>query len=120
MKKVTLVLENERPKSWNKYWSGMHWTERTRERNRVHQLVRSQIDPDAAKIFPVPISITVTVYFKNKPQDISNLCLKPYEDSLIGWFIKDDGPEHVASITTRSRIDPERPRMEIELEEYFE
>lgn len=119
MKKVTLVLENERPKSWNEYWSGMHWKDRTDERNRVHQLVRTVIDPDTVQMFEVPVAITITAYFKNRPQDASNVCAKPYEDSLIGWFIKDDKPKHVVSMTTVSKVDKDRPRVEIELEEYI-
>lgn len=119
MKKVTLVLENERPKSWNKYWSGMHWADRNEERNRVHQRMRELIDPDTVEIFEVPITITITAYFKNKPQDASNVSIKPYEDSLIGWFIEDDGPDYVKAVTTKSRVDRDHPRVEIELEEYL-
>lgn len=111
---MKITLDGERPFSWNKYWAGLHWAKRSEEKERVKLLVRSVIDPDCQP-FTQPVNLTFTVYFKNRPQDASNICVKPYEDALIGWLLTDDNPEHVASVTTIPRKDKNNPRMEIEI-----
>jgi Holliday junction resolvase RusA-like endonuclease len=110
-----IVLINERPMSVNKIYSGMHWAKRNAEAHRVHLLVRAELDPEAA-IADQPVAITVTCYFKSHPLDASNIGAKMYEDALIGLVIQDDGPKYVTSMTTRSRVDKQRPRVEIEIE----
>jgi hypothetical protein len=115
---LTLTLENEKPISWNKMYSGLHWSKRKDEVDRVHLTVRAALDPDWA-IFTEPVAITVTAYFKNRrvQLDCSNIAAKLYEDGLIGWLIKDDGPKYVQSMTTISLVDRIRPRVEIEVRE---
>lgn len=112
--RVKITLEGERPLSWNKYWSGMHWAKRSAERDRVKWLVRSQLDPNTP-MFTQPVEIHVRVYFKGKMQDCSNICIKPMEDALIGWLIEDDSPEYVTAVRVESRKDNKRPRVEIEV-----
>lgn len=111
---MKIVLENERPWSWNKHWSGQHWSKRSAEKERVRWLVLGELDPDA-KLFANPVEITFTVYFKGRMQDCSNICVKPYEDALIGRVLQDDSPKYVRSVTTISLKDNKRPRIEIEL-----
>lgn len=100
--------------SWNKFYSGMHWSKRKAEADRVHLLVRSAIDPNWP-MFEAPVEIRITAYFDSRPTDASNICGKIFEDGLVGWLIKDDSPEYVKSFTTASRIDPDNPRVEIEI-----
>jgi hypothetical protein len=116
MEKVRLNLKGERPDSWNGYWAGMHWTKRKAARDRVHMVVREQIDPDKAKIFDVPVHITIITYFKNRPKDAPNVCTKPYIDALIGWYIEDDDIKHLPKVTSEAYIDKRSPRMIIEIE----
>lgn len=112
---MLIVLHNERPVSLNQWYSGQHWTKRKREAERVHALVRAQLH--GRKAYTTPVHITVTAYFKNRPQDASNIVAKIYEDALIGHVLIDDGPKYVRSMTTESRIDKRNPRVEIRIEE---
>lgn len=114
---IRIVLVGENPASWNKYWAGVHWTKRKADRDRIHLLVREQIDPETAKMFDVPVHIHINVWFKNKvvQLDAQNICNKPYIDALQGWYIEDDGPDHVPYFTSASFIDRRRPRLEIEI-----
>ena len=112
MRTEHLILKGERPKSWNAYWSGVHWSKRKQEADRVHMIVRFAIDPDVLP-FDVPVHITVTTYFKGKMLDANNICCKPYVDGLIGWLIEDDSPEYVPMVSLISKKDNSNPRMEI-------
>lgn len=112
---ITLVLPGEKPKSWNEYWSGVHWSKRKKERDRVHWLVRSVIDPDKARISIWPVHIFIDAFFKDKRAqlDAGNIANKAYIDALEGWYIIDDRPKHVPMVTTSSHVDRENPRLEI-------
>lgn len=112
MRTETIILEGERPKTWNKYWAGVHWSIRKDEADRVHAIVRAAIDPNV-QMFDVPVNIRVTTYFKGQMQDSPNTCTKPYIDALIGWFIYDDSPKYLDEVITRSRKDNDNPRVEI-------
>ncbi len=112
---IILVLPDERPLSWNLFYSGLHWGERQREKDRVRLIVRAAIDPDRVTLFTHPVAIRVDAYFSGRPQDASNICAKLYEDALIGWLIKDDSPQYVASMTTASHKDKDYPRVVITL-----
>lgn len=80
----------------------------------VRALILSQLDRTNG-MFKEPVDITVTVYFKSHPQDPDNICTKLYIDGLVGHIIEDDSPRYVSSVMSRSRIDKERPRVEIEV-----
>lgn len=108
-----LILPDERPQSWNTFYSGTHWSNRRDEAERVHQLVG--LCAGAASVAEQPVDITVTAYFAGRPLDPCNITAKLYIDGLIGKWIKDDSPEFVRSVTTRSRVDKENPRVEIEM-----
>lgn len=118
MRTVTLTLIDEKPMSWNKMYSGLHWSDRLAEAERAHLAVRVAVDPDEP-IFDKPVAITVRAYFKDKRSqlDASNITAKMYEDGLIGWLIEDDTPQYVCSMTTVSLIDRKNPRVEIEIRE---
>lgn len=115
---VVLVLEGERPLSWNKLYSGtLHWTERSEEKNRVRLTVRTAFDPQKATVFTTPVAITVKAYFADGRRllDADNIASKFYIDALIGWYIEDDTPQYVASVCTFSQMDRENPRVEIHI-----
>lgn len=116
--KLKLILLGERPMSWNKFYSGMHWSKRDAEVTRVHQLIRSSLTGSQLKMinWQYPVAITMTIYFKNRPQDASNICAKLYEDGLVlAKIIKDDNPACVISMTTISKVDKDNPRLEVEI-----
>ena len=114
---MKIVLENERPWSWNKMYAGVHWSERKAEADRVHMLIKAWLADSwiAFKPHRGRVDITITAYFKNKPQDPDNICSKSYIDGLIGNLIDDDDRTHVRKVTTISEIDRENPRVEIEV-----
>ena len=114
-KRVKIILEGERPLSTNDYYTGKHWSKRSAETNRVKLVVREQIDPEVAHMFTSRVDILVTAYFMGNTQDSGNVSTKPYIDALIGWYIEDDDIKHVRRVTTESRKDNKRPRVEIEL-----
>lgn len=77
--------------------------------------MRAAIDPDKAFIFDVPVHITWTAYIKGRAMDSSNLCIKPYEDALIGWYIEDDSIEYVPKTSLVVVRDTGNPRLEVEI-----
>ena len=111
---VTLFLPGERPVSWNVYYGGKHWTQRQREAQRVHALVRAALDPEQAP-FAGPVNITLIAFFSGRPLDPDNICAKLYIDGLKGWLIADDDRRHVRSVRVVSEVDRANPRLEIEV-----
>lgn len=109
---VTIILEGERPPSWNKLYEQKHWATRLEMVNRIHAIVRSVIDPDVDP-FLVPVAVTLTAYFDKNPMDPDNIPAKIYLDGIRPWIILDDSPRYVHSVTTASRVDRKRPRVEI-------
>ena len=118
MRQITLTLEGEQPMGLNRLLARVHWSIRDEEVARVKLAVRAALDPNWL-MFDKPVTITVTVYFKNKgvQLDASNIPAKLYEDGLIEWLIVDDSPQYVRSMTTVSLIDRQNPRVEIEIRE---
>jgi len=123
---MKIILEGERPWSWNKMYAGVHWSKRKAEAERVHQLMWLELNgyfPETAvkqKMIKGVVDILVVAYFKNRPQDSDNICSKLYIDGLIGSVIEDDTREFVRRVTTQSEIDKENPRVEIEITEVEE
>lgn len=111
-----LTLYGERSVSWNTYL-GKHWRTRQKEAIRVKNLVRSIVLSSLSdfEIFDTAVDISVTVRFKSRPQDCSNICEKYYEDALIGLLVEDDSPEFVRSSTTISLLDRDNPCVEVTL-----
>ena len=119
---MKIVLEGERPISWNKFYAGMHWSVRKDEADRVHQLVWATLHEFddmpyeySNFMFTERVDIHVTVYFKNRPQDPDNICSKLYIDGLIGNAIENDTRQFVRKVTVQSEIDKDNPRLEIEI-----
>jgi hypothetical protein len=116
MRELTITIPDEKPPSWNTYYSGKHWTSRQAMAKQKHMLVRAYLDPDM-KPFDRPVDIVMTLYSKARPMDADNLCAKLYVDGLVGWVVEDDSPKYIASVTTRSRVDKKDPRLEIYVRE---
>lgn len=112
---MKIILKNERPMSWNKFYSGMHWTERNEEAQRVHALVKYSLKPEQRKLIIGKVDIYITAYFANRPYDSSNICAKLYEDGLKGIVLINDTHKHVGYVATKSAVDKDNPRVEIEL-----
>ena len=116
---MKIVLQDERPISWNEMYSGIHWTKRKEEADRVHQLVFYALKEAPLWRFynEDRVDIHITAYFKCRPQDPDNICSKMYIDGLIGNAIVDDTREFVRKVTVQSEIDKDNPRVEIEITE---
>ena len=114
-----IILMGERPQSWN-VLKRMHWAKWQNEVERCKWLIIAALggvrEPIGGKV-----CIAVTVYYKNRPQDASNIPLKLYEDGLVAAnLLTDDNPHFVSETTTRSRVDKKSPRVEIEITEAIE
>ena len=107
-----LILEGERPVSWNGYYAGSHWSVRDKEARRVHAITRAALDPELP-MFDGVVSVLITAYVKSKPMDCDNLAAKLYIDALQGWWIENDTPDYIDSVTTRVEVDTLSPRVEI-------
>lgn len=102
-KPITITILGERAMSWNAFWSqGTHWSKRARYQKETQLLVRCNL-PEECEMYTVPVDLTVIATFKKNPIDCSNLAIKPFEDALKGWLLRDDDPRYVRSVTTISR-----------------
>ena len=115
MTPTTITIPDERPMSWNAFYSGKHWRHRKTEADRVHTIVRVYLPHLNA--YTVPVAITVTAYFKNRPLDPDNIPAKLYIDGLCGWILADDTRKQIHSVTTQSRVDKKNPRLVITIQE---
>jgi Holliday junction resolvase RusA-like endonuclease len=113
---MKIILPEERPMSWNKLYAGKHWIVRQQEALRIHMLVR-QMTRHVTEKFAGKVRITLTAYFKSSPLDADNIADKFYIDGLRHSVIVDDNYKWIDSVTTRSRVDKENPRVEIEITE---
>jgi len=112
---MKIILEGERPWSWNQMYAGVHWSKRKEEADRVHDEVWLDCHVFKREMIIGVVDILVTAYFKNRPQDSDNICSKLYIDGLIGNVIEDDTREFVRRVSTQSEVDEENPRVEIEI-----
>jgi hypothetical protein len=114
-----IVLMDERPQSWN-VLKRLHWTKWGEEVERVKWLMLAALGGVSAPLSG-KVKITVTVFYKNRPHDASNIPLKLYEDGIVqAGLLVDDNPAFVGEAVTRSRVDKKRPRVEIEIEDYHD
>lgn len=117
MEELLIVLDGERPKSWNAWYAGAHWRVRKEEADRVHLLMLVALGGRPARITR-RVEVCVTAYFKGKQLDPDNLPAKLYIDGMVrAGLLVNDTPRYVDSVTTRSRIDKHRPRVEITIRE---
>jgi Holliday junction resolvase RusA-like endonuclease len=100
---IHLHLENERPISWNTFYSGTHWSQRKEEADRVHDLVMAAASRSTVisqEIIKYPVDIVITVGFDKRPLDPDNICSKLYIDGLQhAGLIENDTVDHVHSVT---------------------
>ena len=103
MSRLTIVLQDERPFSWNKFYDGRHWTKRKAAKDAAKLAVRRALPDEVinGEGWPAagPVRITVTAYMNRQLLDVDNVCTKLYVDALKGWVIKDDGPDLVTAVT---------------------
>jgi hypothetical protein len=117
MDELKIVLHGERPPSWNKFYAGSHWRERKQDADRIHLLVLAALNGRPARMVK-PVEIVVTAFFKGRQFDPCNVPAKIYIDGLVqAGLLVDDTPRYVDSVTTRSRKDKDRPRVEILIRE---
>lgn len=114
---MIIVLDGERPVSWNTMYSGAHWGKRKDRADSAHAAVHYALSilEEPVKLFDGRVHITVRAYFKHRPLDPCNITAKLYIDGLHKIVIEDDTMEYVASVTTESHIDKDNPRVEMEI-----
>lgn len=94
--------------SWNMFYSGRHWSVRSKFAHDWHMLVKN-----AAKRFKITdskVDIKVECFYSGRAIDSDNLCLKLITDGLKGIVIKDDTPRYVHAVTAISSKDKSNPR----------
>jgi len=114
-----LVLPGERPVSWNKFYAGMHWRQRSQIKRDVGWAVRAAV-LEAGELAPFtrPVSILIVAYCKGQQLDPDNVTAKLYIDALkhAGLFA-DDTPAYIDVVSTRVKKDNDHPRVEIVVRE---
>lgn len=113
---VKLVLEGERPISWNQlYSSNLHWSQRKTEAFRAHMLVDVECrELGDLPVLVYPVYLIFIAYLKSNPMDWDNITTKLYTDGLVhAGLLKDDKPSLVPGGCTFSLLDRKNPRLEI-------
>lgn len=110
---MKIILDKERPMSWNKFYSGMFWRTRKTEADRVHRLV--SFLTLGQKPVEGLVDITFTAYFDKRPYDSDNLPAKLYIDGLRKHILRNDTNKFVRRVTAESKQDKHAPRVEIEI-----
>lgn len=117
MDELKIVLDGERPKSWNAWYAGSHWRIRKQEADRVHMLVIAALGGRPSRITK-PVEVELIAYFKGRQLDCDNLPIKLYIDGMVrAGLLANDTPRYLVGTTTRSRIDKHRPRVELIIRE---
>lgn len=112
---MDIWLAGERPISWNKFYSGMHWAKRKELADATHLVVQAAVGPDAEE-YKKPVNIRLVAAFKNRPLDADNICAKLYIDGLIhAGVLVDDSPTYVRTVATTSLVDRNRPGLLISI-----
>lgn len=114
---MVITLPNERPISWNAFYSGKHWTKRKAEKDRVHAAVLTALEGMPTDGWPIRqcVGIEIIAYLKNRPMDVDNICTKLYVDAIKGIVIPDDNMQYVETVIPRVRIDIVNPRTVIRI-----
>lgn len=114
-RKITLTLPEHRPHSLNEIWSSPHWTKRKAIKDECALILRAAVDPEEAFLFSCKVRLEFRAYLKGRMLDWSNVLIKPYEDALIGLYLKDDNPKHVVGGSITVYRDNKNPRLEIDI-----
>ncbi len=113
---VVITLEGYRAKSWNTFYAGKHFSNRQEHVQDAQKAVKAALAKHPVEPFTVPVSVTVTAYYKGQMADPDNICSKLVIDGLKhAGIVVDDTPEYIHSVTTISRKDNQRPRVEVAL-----
>ena len=112
---MKLTLETYKIPSWNILYAGKHWTTREEMKKDAGYAVLAALTRGRYTMFTGKVKITVTGYFKSRLLDADNLCEKLIIDFVKGKIKKDDTPEYVESVTTKS-VKADRDYTEIVIE----
>ncbi|MCB0070310.1 MAG: hypothetical protein KDE20_02580 [Caldilineaceae bacterium] len=117
---MRIVLDGQRAPSWNKFYAGMHWRERSQLTRAVQMAVRVALPEDVVEgngyPYQVPVDIEIHAHFAGHPLDADNIAAKLYIDGLKGWLIEDDTLRHVRSVRTVPHL-AKQDRVEILIQE---
>jgi hypothetical protein len=109
MSEVVIVLEGERPMSWNRIYAGINHHARAKEVDAVHWHVRAVI-PEGTIPFASVVDIHITAEMTHPVIDSDNIPGKLYIDGLKAnkddeyqpHVIHDDSPKWVRRVTTEA------------------
>lgn len=108
-REVSLTLDDHRPKSWNQFYSGRHWSVRRNYRDEIRTLVRAALAWYDGEPLTPPVEVKVRSEQRGRTIDASNITTKVYEDALKGVLIVDDNPDHVRRVVAEAvRADRDR------------
>jgi hypothetical protein len=114
---IKITLNDHRAISWNKLYSSPHWSKRKELADEIH--FRVKIACKGVKSISGRVDILVVAMFKGKTAlDSSNICVKLYEDGLVGaGIIVDDSPEYVRMVSMESMPNVGKDSVNIFIEE---
>ena len=110
------IVIPQKPISWNKYYSGIHWTKRLEISKEWKWLVKmALLKAKVPRIaYQKPVQLKIRAYMR-RLIDCDNICLKVIIDGLKDWnLILDDNPAYVKEIRIQVMKD-KNERIEIEI-----
>ena len=120
MRTLSIVLDEAIPVSWNALYAQGHWARRSEMVDAVRIQVMAALHalPTYPDTFLRPVHVTIRSYKKARAIDADNVAAKLYIDALKACgVLVDDDPRYVDSVTTVSRVDKAKPRVEIDVQE---
>jgi len=105
----------ENPISLNDWYSGKHWTQRNKQKNKWSNLFKEHLDVNPPNKL-TKYKITLLVNSRHDPSNTITI-IKIFEDTLkkLGYIV-DDSPKYCKSITIKPDSTLEKPSFKIVLE----
>lgn len=113
---MLILLDGERAMNWAVLYRSPNYHVRSNLAKKKHALVISEVERQHNKpyLFHDRVAILIIGYFKGNMVDPDNICSKVYIDGLVkAGLLNDDSAKWVESVTTISRKDNARQRVEI-------
>ena len=120
MRTLSIVLHEAIPVSWNALYAQGHWARRSEmvDAVRIEVMAALHALPTYPDAFERPVHVTIRSYKRARAIDADNVAAKLYIDALKACgVLVDDDPRYVDSVTTVSRVDKAKPRVEIDVQE---
>lgn len=114
---MKIILQNERPISWNIFYSGKHWSKRAKDTQYFHSLFAGEktLQRNRPVKLVFPVKIIITAYMSKHLMDPDNICAKVIIDGLKPWLLPDDTYRYIDSVMTKVIKEEKEPRIEIDI-----